>query len=215
MIEHFSLERVNKAPASFDPQEAVGVPGSRRCSSCRSSRRWPACCRILQQAGLVAEPAAVRHRAVPDADRRSRRRPHEGRRRHPRLRRLLHRRRRSSPTTRRRSRSVCESRRSAGTARRISRKHWRPSNRSTPRRSSTRSNRSSRKGASRSATSSTPSAWRSPAKASASACSTRWRSSAANDASSELTCASPHLAVAGLRGRNQNCRRQRLCHGPS
>ena len=25
MIQHFSLERVTKAPASFDPQEAVGV----------------------------------------------------------------------------------------------------------------------------------------------------------------------------------------------
>ena len=91
MLRHFSLERVNKAPASFDPEKLLAfetramqqLPIKQQVAkSCRSCS-GPACRRS----------AAVRHGPVRHADPRSGRRPRESRRRHPRLRRLLRRRR--------------------------------------------------------------------------------------------------------------------------
>ncbi len=92
MIEHFSLERVNKAPASFDPKKLVafqerymqaaagqGAPGAACCLS--SSR--PAGSRARRRGGPGAGP---QHR-------RGGRRSHQGLGRHPGLRRVLRRRR--------------------------------------------------------------------------------------------------------------------------
>ena len=52
MIESFSLERVNKAPASFDPEEALGLPGAAHAAAAgrREGGAW--CCRTCERAGL-------------------------------------------------------------------------------------------------------------------------------------------------------------------
>ena len=57
MIENFSLERVNKAPASFDPDEAARVPGAVHAATCRSPRRSRGVLPFLERAGLVRRPS--------------------------------------------------------------------------------------------------------------------------------------------------------------
>ena len=56
MIEHFSLERVNKAPASFDPQKLVVVPGSLHAAIADRTEGPRECCRSSQSAGLLVVP---------------------------------------------------------------------------------------------------------------------------------------------------------------
>ena len=109
MIEHFSLERVNKAPASFDPQKLMAFE-EWHMQRCRSSRKWRWCCRSWSKAGLVTmstprvrrsyaeleSEVRVRLRIARASDsqrcatgRRGGRRPDQGGRRHSGLRRFL------------------------------------------------------------------------------------------------------------------------------
>ena len=89
MIRHFTLERVNKAPASFDPQKLLAfqerhmraVPLAQKVAS---GPAVPAAGRI----GPLA--AAQRLWAETGGPRAGRRRPDQGRGRHPGLRRFLH-----------------------------------------------------------------------------------------------------------------------------
>ena len=60
MLQHFSLERVNKAPASFDPEKLHGVPDAGDAASCRSSSRWPRWCRSCSGPGS----SPIRRRAT-------------------------------------------------------------------------------------------------------------------------------------------------------
>ena len=41
MLRHFSLERVNKAPASFDPEKLAAFESASHAAGCRSSSAWP------------------------------------------------------------------------------------------------------------------------------------------------------------------------------
>ena len=56
LIETFSLERVNKAPASFDPEETLGVPGS-ALPAAFAERKAALAMPFLQTAGLLPSPA--------------------------------------------------------------------------------------------------------------------------------------------------------------
>jgi glutamyl-tRNA synthetase len=55
MIEHFSLERVNKAPASFDPQKLMAFQ-DRAMQQLPLKQKVARCLPFLQRAGLVADP---------------------------------------------------------------------------------------------------------------------------------------------------------------
>lgn len=55
MIQHFSLERVNKAPASFDPQKLVAFQ-DRAMQKLPIKRKVAKVLPFLQQAGYVADP---------------------------------------------------------------------------------------------------------------------------------------------------------------
>ncbi len=55
-IQHFSLERVNKSPASFDPQKLLSVQ-TRWMVQLDLKKKVAMTLRYLQQAGLVADPA--------------------------------------------------------------------------------------------------------------------------------------------------------------
>ncbi len=55
MIEHFSLERVNKAPASFDPQKLMAFQ-DRAMQQLPLKQKVARCLPFLQSAGLVADP---------------------------------------------------------------------------------------------------------------------------------------------------------------
>lgn len=55
MIEHFSLERVNKAPASFDPQKLLAFQ-DRAMQQVPLKQKVAKCLPFLQGAGLVASP---------------------------------------------------------------------------------------------------------------------------------------------------------------
>ncbi|HEX6960632.1 MAG TPA: glutamate--tRNA ligase [Lacipirellula sp.] len=55
MIEHFSLERVNKAPASFDPQKLVAFQ-DRAMQRVPLKQKVAKCLPFLQKAGLVSSP---------------------------------------------------------------------------------------------------------------------------------------------------------------
>jgi glutamyl-tRNA synthetase len=55
MIEHFSLERVNKAPASFDPQKLLSFQ-DRAMQQLPLKQKVAKCLPFLQRAGLVSEP---------------------------------------------------------------------------------------------------------------------------------------------------------------
>jgi glutamyl-tRNA synthetase len=55
MIEHFSLERVNKAPASFDPQKLVTFQ-DRAMQQLPLKQKVAKCLPYLQGAGLIADP---------------------------------------------------------------------------------------------------------------------------------------------------------------
>lgn len=55
MIEHFSLERVNKAPASFDPQKLMAFQ-DRAMQQFETKKKTAMCVGFLQQAGLVETP---------------------------------------------------------------------------------------------------------------------------------------------------------------
>jgi len=55
MIEHFSLERVNKAPASFDPQKLFAFQ-DRYMQRVPAKQKTPLVLPYLQQAGLAATP---------------------------------------------------------------------------------------------------------------------------------------------------------------
>jgi glutamyl-tRNA synthetase len=55
MIEHFSLERVNKAPASFDPQKLVAIQ-DRAMQQLPLKQKVARCLPYLQRAGLVSDP---------------------------------------------------------------------------------------------------------------------------------------------------------------
>ncbi len=54
MLQHFSLERVNKAPASFDPQKLVAFQ-SRWMNDCPMEEKQKLCHAFLQAAGVVPE----------------------------------------------------------------------------------------------------------------------------------------------------------------
>lgn len=56
MIKHFSLERVTKAPASFDPKKLWAFQ-DRHMQKVPVKQRVPLMLRFLQQAGLVSDPA--------------------------------------------------------------------------------------------------------------------------------------------------------------
>ena len=56
MIEHFSLERVNKAAASFDPQKLISFQ-DRAMQKVSDKQKTPRCIEYLQQAGLLDDPA--------------------------------------------------------------------------------------------------------------------------------------------------------------
>ncbi len=92
MLRQFSLERVNKAPASFDPEKLLSFQA-------RAMQRLPHETKsgtdgALSPAGRTGRVAApVRHGAVRDATRRSGRRSDQSRGRRPRLRRVFRRRR--------------------------------------------------------------------------------------------------------------------------
>ena len=55
MIEHFSLERVNKAPASFDPQKLMAFQ-NRAMQQVPIKQRVALVLPFLQRAGLIADP---------------------------------------------------------------------------------------------------------------------------------------------------------------
>jgi len=55
MIQHFSLERVNKAPASFDPQKLLAFQ-ERRMRAVPDSTKMPMVLPCLEKAGLVPTP---------------------------------------------------------------------------------------------------------------------------------------------------------------
>lgn len=55
MIEHFSLDRVNKAPASFDPAKLTAFQG-RYMQRLDIKKKTALCLPYLQRAGLVADP---------------------------------------------------------------------------------------------------------------------------------------------------------------
>jgi glutamyl-tRNA synthetase len=55
MIEHFSLERVNKAPASFDPQKLMAFQ-DRAMQQLPLKQKVARCLPFLQRAKLVADP---------------------------------------------------------------------------------------------------------------------------------------------------------------
>jgi len=55
MIEHFSLERVNKAPASFDPQKLMAFQ-DRAMEKLPLKQKVARCLPFLQRAGLVSDP---------------------------------------------------------------------------------------------------------------------------------------------------------------
>ncbi len=55
MVEHFSLERVNKAPASFDPQKLLAFQ-DRSMQQVPLKQKVAKCLPFLQHAGLVASP---------------------------------------------------------------------------------------------------------------------------------------------------------------
>ncbi len=70
MLQHFSLERVNKAPASFDPQKLFAFQ-DRAMQRVPLKSKTPRCLEFLQKAGLVSDPppceAGPRVAAVIDA----------------------------------------------------------------------------------------------------------------------------------------------------
>jgi glutamyl-tRNA synthetase len=55
MIEHFSLDRVNKAPASFDPQKLTAFQ-DRAMQRLPIKQKVARCLPFLQRAGLISEP---------------------------------------------------------------------------------------------------------------------------------------------------------------
>ncbi|MEM7453458.1 MAG: glutamate--tRNA ligase [Planctomycetota bacterium] len=55
MLQHFSLDRVVKAPASFDPQKLVAFQ-SRGFNDLPAKQKTPLCLKFLQKANLVSEP---------------------------------------------------------------------------------------------------------------------------------------------------------------
>jgi glutamyl-tRNA synthetase len=55
MIEHFSLERVNKAPASFDPQKLMAFQ-DRAMQQLPLKQKVARCVPFLQRSGLVSDP---------------------------------------------------------------------------------------------------------------------------------------------------------------
>jgi len=61
MVEHFSLERVNKAPASFDPKKLLAFQ-ERRMQEVPASRKTELVLPFLEEAGWIASPPS-------DADR--------------------------------------------------------------------------------------------------------------------------------------------------
>ena len=88
MIENFSLERVTKAPASFDPKKLWAFQ-DHYMQALPLKQKVAAMLKYLQRAGLVAVAGAVRSGPETDADRRGGGRSAESVRRHHRLRRLL------------------------------------------------------------------------------------------------------------------------------
>jgi glutamyl-tRNA synthetase len=55
MLKHFSLERVNKAPASFDPEKLVAFQ-ARAMQRVPIKQKVAKCVPYLQKAGLIATP---------------------------------------------------------------------------------------------------------------------------------------------------------------
>ena len=72
MLRHFSLERVNKAPASFDPEKLLAFqdPGDAEAADQAAGGEGGA---VSAEGGLDRRPAAVRHGAR--TSRRSSKRP--------------------------------------------------------------------------------------------------------------------------------------------
>ena len=105
MIKHFTLERVTKAPASFDPQKALGVPRPLHAAAAAEAEGGQDAA-VLAEGGPRLRSGALRGRPEADADRRSLRRPPEDGRRHPGLRRFLLRARRQA---RLRRKGLCKS----------------------------------------------------------------------------------------------------------
>ena len=81
MIANFSLERVTKAPASFDPKKLWAFE-DHYMQALPLKQKVALVLPYLQRAGLGVEPAPLRSRAEAHADRRGGRRPAEGGRRH-------------------------------------------------------------------------------------------------------------------------------------
>ena len=82
MIERFSLERVNKAPASFDPKKLFAFQ-DHYMQQVPLKQKVAMVLPYLQRAGCVSEPAAVLDLRETDGDRDRGRRPDQGRGRHP------------------------------------------------------------------------------------------------------------------------------------
>ena len=70
MIKHFTLERVTKAPASFDPKKLWAFQ-DRYMQRLPLKQKVAKMLPFLQKAGLVRRSAALRSRSEADADRRS------------------------------------------------------------------------------------------------------------------------------------------------
>ncbi len=180
LIDNFSLERVTKAPASFDPKKLWAFQ-DHYMQALPLKQRVATMLDLFAAGGARAAADALRGGAEADADRRGGRRPPESVRRHSRLCRLLlsgrdHLRRkgfRQEPAQARRRRTAGEVPQCL--VRRRAVRH------AAPRSGVAR--RSSRPKESRPATSSTPSASPRPAKPSAPGCTIAWRSSARRRAS--------------------------------
>ena len=89
MLQHFSLERVNKAPASFDPEKLLAFE-ARAMQQLPIKQKVAKVLPFLQQAGLDRDRRrrAIRRRMLTQT-RRSGGRSDQSRRRHSRLRRVL------------------------------------------------------------------------------------------------------------------------------
>ena len=71
MLEHFSLDRIVKSEASFDPQKLTAFQG-RYMNELPLKRKTKMCLPYLQKSGLVADPVECEQSALLETDHRSR-----------------------------------------------------------------------------------------------------------------------------------------------
>ena len=88
LTQFFSLERVNKSPASFDPAKLLAFQ-NRYMQQLPIKQKTAAVLPYLQQAGLDSQSAPLRHRAAAAADSGGGWRPAHDGRGHPGLRLFL------------------------------------------------------------------------------------------------------------------------------